>query len=91
MKKIIFSFALLSFAFNASARPIEIDNQIDWICDLQGATKGVGDLGKAYQMYLKKMNGDAGIPHSGNNAETCKNQVGDNYDKITKEKKKQSQ
>lgn len=88
MKKIIFSLALMTLAFNASARPESIDHDIDLICNLQGATKGVGDVGKAYKMYLEKMHGEGGVPAAGNNAETCKSQVSDNYDKIQREKKK---
>lgn len=90
MNKNIFSFFLISFACCTSARPIEIDNKIDLICGLQGSTKGAGDLGKAYQKYLRKMNGEAGIPYAGTNAETCKNQVGANYDQIQEQKKKQN-
>lgn len=87
MKKIIITFALVTLSMNASARPEQIDHEIDLLCDLQGTTKGVGDVGKAYQMYLDKMQGQAGIPRAGNNAETCKSQVSENYDKIQKEKK----
>lgn len=90
MKNIVITFALVTLSFNASARSERIDQEIDLLCSLQGTTKGVGDLGKAYQMYLDKMQGQAGIPGTGNNAETCKNQVGDNYDKIQNDKKQES-
>ena len=87
MKKIIFSLALITFGFNATARPEKIDTLIINICGQEGVFHPTGDLGKAYQMYLDKLHGQAGIPHSGSNAELCTNQVGDNYDKIIAEKK----
>ncbi|HHA1312050.1 hypothetical protein M8Q32_22895 [Enterobacter hormaechei] len=86
MKKIIITLALITLSMNVSARPEHIDHEIDLVCDLQGTTKGVGDVRKAYQMYLDKMHGHAEIPRSGSNAETCKSQTSDNYDKIQKEK-----
>ncbi|WP_392503768.1 hypothetical protein [Kluyvera intermedia] len=90
MKNIVITFALVTLSLNASARSERIDHEIDLLCNLQGSTKGVGDLGKAYQMYLDKMQGEAGIPGAGNNAETCKSQVGDNYDKIQRDKNQQA-